>query len=212
MTMGVVSVARDLVPIRPLRRTEALRVAELQATRFLAASGISEPPVSERIITELPRVQVERLKVFPHSAATHWASGRWLIVLKGSEARVRQRFSLAHELKHIIDHRFVDIIYNGVPDHDRHAWIEQVCDYFAGCLLMPRPWVKKAYYGGLQQLPKLAARFDVSQLAMQVRLDQIGLIEPRARCDRAPTRKALREVESAGSSALYHRQPKPVPV
>ena len=26
--------------------------------------------------------------------------------------------------------------------------VEQICDYFAGCLLMPRPWVKRLYCSG----------------------------------------------------------------
>lgn len=37
-----------------------------------------------------------------------------------------------------------------VPAAERAAWVEQVCDYFAGCLLMPRPALKRAWTRGDQ--------------------------------------------------------------
>ena len=171
MSPGVVARLRDLAPIRALSRTEALRIAELQATRFLELVGVTSGPVPEKVIAELPRVQVERMSPFPVSGATHWSNGRWLVILNRAEPITRQRFSLAHELKHILDHRFVADLYQGVNAADRQAWIEQVCDYFAGCLLMPRPWIKRAYTQGIQRLPDLAAAFGVSQIAIQVRLN-----------------------------------------
>lgn len=112
MNRGVVASVRDLVPLRPLTYGEHLRIAELQANRFLKLVGVGEAPVPERIITELPRIQVEHMSPFPVSGATHWSSGRWLVVLSGTEPRVRQRFGLAHEFKHIIDHRFAELIYS----------------------------------------------------------------------------------------------------
>jgi len=182
MNPSIISSLRDLVPLRPLTYGEHLRIAELQANRFLQLVGITQAPVPERVITELPRVQVEHMSPFPVSGATHWTAGRWLVVLNGAEPRVRQRFSLAHELKHIIDHRFADLIYKSFPEQDRQRMTEQICDYFAGCLLMPRPWLKSTYASGLQHLPTLARRFDVSQAAALVRLNQIGMVDPAPRC------------------------------
>ncbi len=76
------------------------------------------------------------MRGLPASGASQWASQRWLVLLNASEPRERQRFSLAHEFKHIIDHRFADLIYAKFPDLDRARIIEQLCDYFAACLLM----------------------------------------------------------------------------
>jgi Zn-dependent peptidase ImmA (M78 family) len=182
MNPSLVTKLRDTVPLRPLRYSEALRLAEVQAQRFLALAGVTEPSVPERIITDLPYVQVNRLSPFPSSGASHWSRGRWLVVLNGSEPATRQRFSLAHEAKHILDHRFVALMYSSFPDSERRDMIERICDYFAGCLLMPRPWVKSIYCSGVQHLPELAQRFGVSQAAMSVRLKQIGLVEPTPRC------------------------------
>jgi len=204
MNPGVIASLRDLVPLRPLSYGEHMRIAELQANRFLRAVGVTEAPVPERVICELPRLQVERIRPCPVSGATHWSSGRWLVVLNGNEPRVRQRFSLAHELKHIIDHRFADLIFASFPVRDRHQMIEQLCDYFAGCLLMPRPWLKSTYAQGLQHLPSLADRFDVSQAAMQVRLNQIGMTDPLPRCGRPTDDWAIKAIRAAGKD-LYQR-------
>lgn len=79
--------------------------------------------------------------------------------------------------------------------------IEQLCDYFAACLLMPRTWVKNAYAGGTQEIPKLARLFDVSEPAMRVRLTSIGLIDPLPRCATDWTTPVTRRI----TKAMYQR-------
>ncbi len=179
---SVIAQLRDVVPRRPLGPEAALRVAELQAVKLLAALGVTEPPVLEEVVAALPRVQVERLSPIPVSGSTHWAKGRWVIVLNGAEPLVRQRFSLAHEFKHVLDNPFIDHLYPSLPGASAHRRTEQVCDYFAACLLMPRAWVKRRFTSGHQDVRQLATEFDVSMQAMQVRLLQLGLIEPAPRC------------------------------
>jgi Zn-dependent peptidase ImmA (M78 family) len=173
---------RSVVPMRPLNRGEAMRVAELQAAKLLDAFELESPPLPEEAIASLPRIQVDRMSPIPVSGSAHWAKGRWVVVLNGAEPLVRQRFSLAHEVKHILDAPFDRFLYpdaGGVTGHDR---AEQVADYFAACLLMPKVWIRRAWTSGVQKVPSLSRRFGVSQTAMQVRLLQLGLIEPPARC------------------------------
>jgi Zn-dependent peptidase ImmA (M78 family) len=142
---------------------------------------------------------------FPSSGATHWSSGRWLVVVNGSEPAARQRFSLAHEFKHIIDHRFTKLVYSQFPEAQRADMIERICDYFAGCMLMPRPWVKRLWCSGRQQLPDLAQAFGVSQAAMSVRLSQIGLTDPAPRCLPAPKDWTLKALEEIARRPKYQR-------
>jgi hypothetical protein len=202
VSRGVLAALRD-VPIRPLSRTEAYRIAELQAARFLKLVGTESAPVDERTISELPKLQVERFSPLPVSGATEWSKGRWLILLNGSEPRTRQRFSLAHEFKHILDDRFIEILYALIPKADRHDFTERVCDYFAGCLLVPRPWLKRAWGQGIQRPADLAARFGVSQPAIQVRLAQIGLGERRGRCSRVAPEWTLPRQHRPGNPEPY---------
>lgn len=183
MNRSIVEQLRDFVPIRPLTRAEALSIAERQAQRLLQLVGVTEAPIPHRIISDLPRIDVRHISPFPVSGATHWVGGQWAIVLNGAEPITRQRFSLAHELKHILDHPFIHVLYTGEQDpDDRHRWIEQVCDYFAGCLLMPRPLLKKAWTSGDQHLGRLADKFHVSRAAITTRLQQTGLVDPPTRC------------------------------
>jgi Zn-dependent peptidase ImmA (M78 family) len=168
---------RDLVPLRRLSTAEALRVAEVQASRLLRLSGLTAPPAGEEIIAQLPGIEIERVTTAKAQAAAEWSHGRWLILLNAAETRGRQRFSLAHELKHILDHPFASILYTG-----RSELAEQVCDYFAACLLMPRRWLRMAWAAGMRDVPGLARRFGVTPQAVKVRLLQVGLIEPTAWC------------------------------
>jgi len=206
VSRGTIAAVRDLVPIRPLTRHEALSVAERQAFRFLDLVGIHEPPVPERVITDLPRLQVERVTPFPSSGAANWVAGRWVIVLNGAEPSTRQRFSLAHELKHILDDPFVERLYGAIDPRDRADWIEQVCDFFAGCLLMPRPWLKRAWANEAQHIPTLASHFNVSPAAMSTRLHQVGMVRSAARCSRPFESQSSRSRNSSSHVDQYRRR------
>lgn len=187
---STIATLRGLVPVRALTFTESLRITELQASKFLSLADVTEPGVQESLIAGLPRVQVERMTPAPVSGATQWSHGRWLIVLNGSETKGRQRFSLAHEFKHILDNPFVDVLYPATSAMSAGERAEQVCDYFAACLLMPRLWVKRAWTReGDQSVRSLARRFEVSHAAMTVRLRQLGLVQADARCE-PPVRAA----------------------
>jgi len=69
----IMTALRDLVPIRPLSLIEALRIAELQSQRLLNLTGTEIPPLPESLITDLPRMQVERIDLGDLSGAAQWA-------------------------------------------------------------------------------------------------------------------------------------------
>jgi Zn-dependent peptidase ImmA (M78 family) len=116
---------------------------------------------------------------------TQWLKpqSRWLIAVNRDDSQTRRRFTLGHEFKHILDNPFINVLYPKsdyakVSAEDR---AEQMCDYFAACLLMPRPWVKRAWTQGVQDAAVLAATFNVSPAAMNRRLQDLGLVESRQR-------------------------------
>ncbi|MCA1701740.1 MAG: ImmA/IrrE family metallo-endopeptidase [Actinobacteria bacterium] len=179
---SVVTELRSLMPNRPLSFADAKAIAELQAARLLQLTDSGSPPVSEAVITELPRVDVRRAGNLIGSGASAWSGGRWHIRLNGAEPPTRQRFTLAHELKHILDAASEDVIYRHLPDGPaRERQIEAVCDHFAASLLMPKAWVKRHWGAGVQDIAALAWRFEVSQQAMFIRLMNLGLIDPPPR-------------------------------
>lgn len=179
MSVGVIAELRALSPRRPLTPAEAYSVAEQQAAHFHALLGNTEPPLREHAIANLPRVHVRRVRRLPVSGASEWSHGRWLVLLNGAEPIVRQRFSLAHEFKHIIDHRLIDLLYSSIPASDRHVFIERICDYFAGCVLVPEAWIKQAHASGIERPGDLASHFQVSRTAVHIRLRQTRLSTPK---------------------------------
>jgi len=125
-------------------------------------------------------VQVERATM-PFSGSSTWVKGRWVIELNADEAYVRNRWTLAHELKHILDHPFIDRLYPDLVRFDSGQRAERAADVFAACLLMPRPMLKRFWGNGFQDVAVLADLFSVSRQAMTYRLQNLGLAEPAPR-------------------------------
>jgi Zn-dependent peptidase ImmA (M78 family) len=178
---SVLASLRSLIPLRPLEFGEAMQIAELQAARLLELTGTTDWPVDSTVITELPRIRVER-RDLPTSGMSYWDGHNWVIALNGAEPATRQRFTLLHEYKHIIDHGVTDRLYTGTARHTASEQAEQAADYFAGCALMPKRLIKRAWGQGLQRPGVLARHFGVSARAIDVRLAQLGLVDPRGRC------------------------------
>lgn len=191
---GVLAVLRALAPRRLLTQAETEYLAELQANRLLELAGHPQLPIPNELVTELPRIRVLVDVDLPVSGSAQWVSGRWLVTLNASEPWQRQRFSLAHELKHVLDHPFVDIAYAG------DAAAEHSADVFAACLLMPRREVKRVWGQGMQSLGHLAAYFGVSERAIAVRLQHLELRAPLPRHTSTPRRTPRGRYERARSS------------
>lgn len=194
---AVLAQVRALLPPRSLSLSEACSVAERQALRLLQLLDVPHGPVDlEPLVAAIPAWRLAFDPRLPTSGMTTWnaTAKSWVSVINSSEPPNRGRFSSAHELKHVLDHpsRYLSYIKpNGELWDDRA--IETVCDYFAACLLLPRPWVKQAYVAGLQHEEQLAAHFVVSTAAARVRLEQLGL-QPRQTSGRHTPCKVAGEV------------------
>lgn len=170
-----ITTLRALLPKRVLTWSEAHSVAERQAMVLLALLHIDEPPVPQFVISHLPGIVVDRRKDWPTSGMSVRTRSHWRIVLKADEPRQRQRFSLAHEFKHVLDDPLIERLYTHLPKAGRHERTERLCNYFAACLLMPRAWLKRDWCAGRQTIRELAWRYYVSQEAMSTRLSELGL-------------------------------------
>lgn len=177
---------RALCPNRGLTTDEALRIAQHQAQAVLSAAGISDGPVPLAVFARLPRITIAVDPSLPTSGMSYWDGETWRLVAHADEHPHRQRFSLAHEYKHVIDHPRRDLLY---ADHRTR---EAAADYFAACLLMPRQAITRAWCAGIQDLDDLSERFQVSTPALQRRLRDLGLLDRyqsrRYRCDRPSSR------------------------
>ena len=193
---NVLSALRALAPRRRLTPVEIRLVAELQANQLLLLAGLREAPTPHELITELPRIAVRQDADLPVSGSALWIAGRWLICLNSTEPWTRQRFSLAHELKHVIDHRYAATLYANVAD------AEDAAEYFSACLLMPKRAVYAAWASGNQTATSLAKAFQVHPRAMVHRLHDLGL-----RNHPTPPRRGT--ARRTGARSYYQRQPQP---
>jgi hypothetical protein len=179
---SVLTILRAVAPRRRLTALEGGIVAELQANRLLELAGSPSPPIPSELITDLPRIAVRQDPDLPVSGSAIWVAGRWLLSINSSEPWTRQRFSLAHELKHVIDHRHVDVLYAGDGEAERAA------EHFAAALLMPKRAVLSEWTSGNQRLSTISTVFEVSPRAMARRLQHLGLRPSDLHRQEDPTR------------------------
>jgi IrrE N-terminal-like domain len=162
---------RAMVPDRRLTSIEAYRLAERQAFMLLAVAGIDTAPVDCDLISGLSAVDVRRVSGMPVGGASFWTGSSWVIVIDTDQSNADQRVTLFHEFKHILDYRS-----SGRSFFDDNV-TEPAADYFARCVLMPRPWVKRAIGNGARTRSALAERFGVSIDVVDVRLVELGLAD-----------------------------------
>lgn len=176
---------RLLMPSRVLSLGEALQITERQANRLLDLHHVVGPAVPIELITEQPRIRIEQSDELPASGSAHWDGSDWVITVNSLEYDLRQRYTLCHEFKHIIDHpiRHRPIRLPRGSDLTQAEAAERVADFFAACVLMPKAWVKTAFFNqGIQSPARLAEKFNVSPRAMNFRLNQLGLTGRAERC------------------------------
>ena len=194
---GLLARLRAIVPRRALGWREAEQLAERQANRLRSELGVLGPVVREADLAALPFLTITRRERLPTSGLATKTDFGWLVLIKGDEPLVRQRFSLAHELKHVLDDSLLDQVpgglYPSLGGYSPHERAERVCDRFAAALLMPKAPLRADWADGLQDIARLARRYDVSRAAMRIRLNQLGLIEATLRCPAPDDAKATAE-------------------
>lgn len=153
------------------------------AARVLARNAQRMPPVDVDMIARAEGLTFGSIRAERISGGYYRdLDGHGHAVITELEHPLRQRFTKAHELgHHLLDERTEGhaLRPSAYRDRRRH-WAQE---YFAGCLLMPRPWVANFYRARGQGLMRdelileTARRFRVSRSAASVRLRELGVIE-----------------------------------
>jgi hypothetical protein len=102
----------------------------------------------------------------------------YFIFINARDPHRRQRFTLAHELGHYILHR--DLIGDGLIDDAMYRsklgdFFEREANRWAADTLMPAALVRGLYRGGMKALADLSNTLDVSEAAVRIRLNELGL-------------------------------------
>lgn len=154
-----------------------LHLVERIAEKYVKMGGIDSPPVPTVLIGLFDRRYSVEVRLVPltiyHGAI--WKIDRsWVVQLNKNDTPDRQRLSLFHEAFHILAHRKCIPVFRK-RGTKIGSFNELLADYFAGCILMPREWVKERW-AEVKDLSKMAKIFDVPQSAMCIRLKRLGLI------------------------------------
>jgi Zn-dependent peptidase ImmA (M78 family) len=155
-----------------------LEQIEALAEDVLKKAAVKGLPVPVEDIASKYQVRIARAPHKAFSGLLIRKDGHALIGVNSSEAPVRQRFTVAHELGHFFLHRekdaFIDYRDNkkGVMRTPR----EKQANVFAAALLMPRALLLKDLRAIAREgfadddVIALARRYDVSEEAMRIRL------------------------------------------
>ena len=132
------------------------------------------PPVNLSIICDHLGIEVYAMPCDAFGAICSGTGDIKFLTVNGKLPQGRFRFSIAHELGHILlNHEpLKHILERRKPDIERQA------DYFAAELLLPEPLLRgdcAAY-----NVPELTKRYKVSRQSLELRLNGLGLTPKRA--------------------------------
>lgn len=152
------------------------------ATRLLQSAGATGEPVDLRaVVSALNLELVERgREPFASEAALVPMGDTRAIVTRGGGDERRRRFSIAHEIGHFMLHPDRVAPERGGATNAAVAAQEHEADQFAAELLMPSDRLRRAAIEYAGDVQRLATRFEVSQSAMRIRLERLGLTAGRA--------------------------------
>jgi Zn-dependent peptidase ImmA (M78 family) len=152
---------------------------EKKAEEILKEASVRTVPVPIEDVAYSLKIKISKAPSTDFSGLLIRKDGHALIGVNSSEAVVRQRFTIAHELGHFFLHpqkdTFIDF-RKGKKKGEVRSPREKHADMFAAALLMPRELLlkdfKKMAKGGASEslIPKLAKQYAVSEDAMRIRL------------------------------------------
>lgn len=103
---------------------------------------------------------------------------RFRITVNGRHSPQRQRFTIAHEIAHIVMH--TDLIGDGIVDDGLYrsplgGIVERQANVYAATILMPARLVRDAWRDGVKDYASMSAMFDVSTEVARIRMKELRL-------------------------------------
>lgn len=167
------------------------------ARELLITARIAEPPVPvERLAQDAGAlISYQPFEAQDISGLLYRTAGAAPVIgVNSNNPKVRQRFTIAHELGHLSLHdghdlileRLIRLNFRDATSSTASDEEEIEANHFAAELLMPHDFLRYSLGMLLQGRPlsdlelvrRLARRFEVSQSAMEYRLTSLGMLTP----------------------------------
>lgn len=141
--------------------------------------SIKEPPVPIEAVAKFFGIHIIYYPKFPDSISGTIIKDEDLhaIGVNDTHPRVRQRFTIAHELGHYMMGHDTSKILDDT--FDKNSDQEKEANKFASEILMPLKILGDDINKKPCDIPTLAKRYEVSEQAMSIRLLETGLINNR---------------------------------
>lgn len=154
------------------------------ARRFVAIHGVKVPFDLEELVREYADLQFRHIPITGVDGVTvhlKVPGKRPTIIVNDAQPSTRKRFTLAHELGHVIipwhTGTIVDEIYSPGTLQMQYWFIEQEANLFAAEILMPLDFVTEKYQtldGDLRKVHKaITSEAHVSDIACAIRMTQL---------------------------------------
>jgi Zn-dependent peptidase ImmA (M78 family) len=180
------SLPQSEVPVKLVGKRAAQKAAAEIFQRYRGRGGYL--PVDVQSIAEDMKVRIVGYEANTDlSGMLVVRGGKAVIVYNSSNAKARQRFTIAHELAHFVLHASEDYVFHRDDRSTKGIHREEVeANAFAAELLMPSREVLAAVksfhsQGGAEEpepveqlITELARKFEVSEEAMTIRLQSLG--------------------------------------
>ena len=141
-------------------------------------AGLDYLPVPDNLITQaydnLP-IEVRQVPVRACHGAVWRLSDCWLVQLNSNDTPARQRFTLYHEIFHILAHCKATPVFNKVSYGAKGSFNELLADHFALTMLIPERWVKKRWTE-VKDVNQMANIFDAPKSLVWFVLHHLQLI------------------------------------
>lgn len=100
------------------------------------------------------------------------------ITVNAKHSPQRQRFTIAHEIAHIVMH--TDLIGDGIVDDGLYrsplgGIVERQANVYAATILMPAPLVRAAWRDGVKDFAGMSRLFDISTEVARIRMKELRL-------------------------------------
>jgi len=161
--------------------SQEILLAYYQEVGGIACLPIPIHDIAERLLSI--KVDTEHFRgKLQNVTALSFPYKRW-VLLNQRKSHYQLRYGLAHEIAHIL----IEIAIRKFDSHERvgiellrssnSKVREQISQYFAGCLLMPRPLIvaliESSKSNDIASLKKQSNRFDTSVVAFRIRIEQV---------------------------------------
>jgi hypothetical protein len=148
------------------------------ARSYQEEAGIDRLPVPSDLITHaydhLP-IEVRQVPLKAYHGAVWWLSDCWLVQLNSNDTLARRRFTLYHEIFHILAHGKATPVFKKTSCTREGSFNELLADQFAAVMLLPENRVKERWTE-VKDISQMAAIFDVPKPVVWFALKHLHLI------------------------------------